>query len=60
MRKLTKEEQKVWDRLKNGIPAPPKYSYLEEELAKIMAEELAKEIDREILNSILNNAKDHK
>jgi len=53
-KQLTEEEQLVWDRLLRGIPAPPEYSYLEEEITRVMSEEIAKEIDREILRNLMD------
>jgi len=57
-KQLTEEEQLVWDRLLKGIPAPPKYSYIEELLAETLAKEIANEIDRDILNDLMKMSND--
>lgn len=56
-RKLTKEQEAIWDRLKHGIPKPLN---VEEQIVMIMAKQISDEIDRQVLETLLNTATHHK
>ena len=56
-KKLTEEQEKVWDRLKHGIKKPVD---IEEQIAMIMAKQISDEIDKMVLESLLDTANLHK
>ncbi len=53
-KKLTEEQQEVWDRLKHGLPQSINSWY---EVYAIFAEEVRKEIDKEIIADFKKIAK---
>ena len=60
MKKLTKSQAEIWDRLQHGIPEPvPDWSNIKG--LNEMAKEMAMEIDKDILEQILAEfSKTHK
>ncbi len=56
IKKLTAAEQLIWDRLVKGIPAPSECSSIEDEIARMLAEE----IDREIIHRIITKSQNSK